>query len=327
MRACENCGQQNDATADFCANPECRTFLGWSTVTTMPPPPGPPPPVPEPVAAPAQPVEEEPRPPVDQRVGFRVRLDPPEVAVEPGGTATARLLAENTGTRVEQLGVTLHGPAAAFTQVAPPALAVYPGTTETAEVTFRPARGPQHPAGPAALRVEVRSTVHPDLAAVANGVATVAPFVDVAAELQPEATTGRRPGRHTVVVENRGNTPVTVGVEFDDRQHVVGASPAQGGATIAPGARAAVSTWIRGPRKAFGTRSYPFVAVVTHAGGVPITLEGVRHQRPGFRWWLWLLLLFLLWVLVGIAGEVVATSSSVDGAGRPFVSGSSYAGV
>ena len=321
-RTCDGCGQANVSTADFCANPECRTYLGWSSAPgavgaawpapaaravggTAPP-----------AGTATQPTGQA-APPPGQRAGVRIRLDPPEVAVDPGGAATVRVGAENTGTRVEQLDVVVHGAAGAFARPEPARLSVYPGRSEQAVVTFRPPQGPRPPGGPAPFGVELRSAVNPGVGAVASGVVTVTPFVAVTAELTPGATRGRRAGRHTVVVENHGNVPTTAFVEWRDHAGVVVVRPAATEVTVPPGERVPVAASVHGPRRLFGQpRSYEFTATVGPRRGQPaVTLRGVRHQRARLGFWRLVLGALLFAGLVVVAAEAATRLRDPGGSG------------
>lgn len=323
MRACDTCGHLNAPDADFCVNAQCRTFLGWAgqpPPTPPPPPPTPTPTLPTPaLPTPTLPTPTPPTPPPpdqptevldtatqpveetrplghEQRAGIRLRLEPADVTVDPGGAVVVRAVAENTGTRVEQLGLRVDGPGGAFATVEPVTLSVYPEATEQAIVTFRPTRGPEHAAGPAPYRVEARSAIHPDVSAAETGVVTVGPYVEVTAELEPPVSRGRKPSRHAVLVANNGNAAADVQVELQDRDGVLTFTPAEAAVAVPAGASVPVPTAVGGPRKVFGrVQSHQFTAVVTPPRGQPVvTLNGVRHQRPLLPWWLPVAALLLL---------------------------------
>ncbi|HEU0133095.1 MAG TPA: PASTA domain-containing protein [Mycobacteriales bacterium] len=397
MRECANCGRLNDEDADFCVNPDCRVYLGWSKpgpATAAPPtppppappvpdappppdpapaptppaptppaptPPAPPPPTPTPMPAPPAPAPPVPHPPPPapvppppsppppgpvhpvqppappvqpahgtqppgqqptgqqpqaqhQRGGVRLHLDPPVARVEPGGSVTVRAVAENTGTRVDELRVDLTGPGAAFGTLDRVSLSVYPDTTQAATVTFAAERGPRPLAGDTAFTIEVRSILHRDVRASADGVVVVGPFVDVAGRLEPEATRGRRPGTQALHLTNAGNAAADVAVAFDDHDELLTFTPEQAPVTVPPGETARLATRVAAPRIWIGrTKSHQFTATVTPPGRPPVTVNGVRHQKPFLPWWLPLLLALL--VVGGVAvvnylntGEVPRTA-------------------
>jgi beta-lactam-binding protein with PASTA domain len=321
VAACPRCGYGNDDVAGFCANPDCRADLRTDAVAEpaarghaaevvpAPVPVGGPaayrgaaPPVDRPPAAPAgRPVETD-----DQRRGVRITMDEAELAVEPGGTASTTVTVRNRGTRVEQFRLGVNGPAAAFAQVHPPQLSVFPDDEQSAVVTFTAPRAPWPPAGRAPFQVVVRSDVHADVADRAVGAVTVGRFDQLRATLEPETTRGRRPGRHLVNIVNQGNAPLMVQVALADRDAELSYDPPAFQVPVAPGQTEVGEVRVGGPLRWFGrAQSLPFTATVTAAGvPQPVLLNGVRRQLPRFPWWIptaalalvaLLILLYSLW--------------------------------
>ena len=158
MAACPRCGYGNADVADFCENPDCRADLRPASPTPTagssrdegpvftaagpsagargahqaapPPPPPPPPPASAPPPRTGPPREE-------QKKGVRVEADPLELSVEPGGPpASTTVSVFNKGSLVDDFHVAVNGPVAAFAQVHPPVLHVFPGEHQTAQVRF-----------------------------------------------------------------------------------------------------------------------------------------------------------------------------------------------
>lgn len=322
MAACPRCGYGNDGRAAFCANPDCRadlrpagpggtrvdtvppgldrpaparssTWSGWRQSRAAPPPvapsytslhysPRPDDPGPEASAGPAAPGRD------GQRRGVRVTMEPAELRVEPGASASTTVTVRNNGTQVEQYRLAVDGPATSLAQVYPPELSVFPDEEQTAEVRFTAPRGSWPPAGRVAFQVVVRSEVHADVSGSVSGALTVGRFDQVEATLEPEMTRGRRPGRHRVQVMNRGNAPLRAAVAFTDRDGELSYDPPRFGVALAPGATEVGEARIGAPVRWFGRiQSLPFTATVTtDAAGPPTLLNGVRRQLPRYPWWI-----------------------------------------
>jgi len=324
---CPECRHANADDAEFCANPDCRIYLGWATGMFRRPSPAltepdspltragiPTPRPPETsLVAPSAAVGEASR--EQQRRGLRLRLEPTHVTVVPGGVATATAFVRNMGTRVEEFRFSLSGSVASFSTVDPAALSVYPGTEESAILRFTPTRGPENPAGDTPYEVHGRSELHADVSDVAQGVVTVEPFVETGAMLKPQASRGRGAGLHRVLLANSGNTTVGVQVEFSDRDGMLSLDPPQTGATLLPGHDVSLPVRVTGPRRWFGrTQPHPFTAVVLQSESPPVTLNGVRHQVPVFPWW-------IPTAALAIAALVIAIVALLPGDKVPGTSG------
>ena len=318
MFECPKCGYGNAPDTDFCANPDCRAFLGFGGRQPRPSsgPASAPPleaqrtrPMPSNAGRPAPPPVHPAtsiRPtaagipsasPQGQRRGVRLKLEPADLRVEPGSAVTASLTVRNVGTRVEGFSLVLNGPAAAFGTIDPPALTVFPDTSQQAVVRFMPARGPQHPAGWAGFQVLAHSQLHSDVVGTERGSVTVGPFDQLGAALEPEVTRGRKPGLHTLTLTNSGNRPIGAQIALTDRDGELTFGPQQAGLMLPLRASFRHKVLVNGPRRWFGrTQSHPFSAVVTPteqpraqaalAVAQPITLYGNRRQVPVLPWWI-----------------------------------------
>jgi len=104
--------------------------------------------------------------------------------VEPGGDATCTVRVWNTGDVVDAYAVEVLGPAAAWTDVEPATVSLFPGSNGVALLTFRPPRTPDALAGtlPFAVRVQSRDAGMAT-SVVEEGSLDVAPFAELAAEL------------------------------------------------------------------------------------------------------------------------------------------------
>jgi beta-lactam-binding protein with PASTA domain len=250
-----------------------------------PPPPPPPPP-----------------PPEDQKRGVKITMEQGELSVEPGGVATTTVKVRNRGTRVEQFRLAVDGAPSRVAQVQPPVLSVFPDDEASAVVTFTVPRGPWPPAGRAPFQVVVRSDVHRDVVDNAPGVLTVGRFDQLRADLEPETTRGRRPGKHRVAVTNAGNAHIQANVDLADRDGELTFEPKNFTVPIAPGATEVTDVLVAGPVKWFGRAlSMPFTATVnTPTSPTPVLLNGTRRQLPRFPWWIPMVALALIALLIAL---------------------------
>ena len=142
----------------------------------------------------------------------RVTLEPPTAAVEAGADAVVDLTIRNVGDVVEEYHVEVVGDPALWCVVEPSAIRLYPGTTGTVRLTFSPPRAAESAAGPHPYGVRVTALEDPAAVTVPEGILTVAPFVDVRAELLPPTIRGWRHAKPRLVVSNYGNSLATTSV-------------------------------------------------------------------------------------------------------------------
>lgn len=215
-------------------------------------------------------------------------MEPAELHVEPGGTASTTVTVRNRGSRIEQFRLGVNGPLSSLVAVHPPQLSVYTDADESAVVTFTVPRASWPPAGRAPFQVVVHSTVHADVTDRTVGAVTVGRFDQLQASLEPEMTRGRRPGLHRVSLRNAGNAPLTVDVGLTDREGELTYDPPGFAVPIAAGATEVGDVRVGAAIRWFGrVTSLPFTATATAAGlPQPVLLNGVRRQLPRFPWWI-----------------------------------------
>lgn len=151
-----------------------------------------------------------------------VTLDAARLAVDPGGQAQVTVTVANTGTIVEGYQIEVLGEAAAWSQVTPPEVSVYPQQTGTAVIIFSPPAGSAVSGGVVAFGVRARSTVDPDASAVAEGDLEVKQVVGLQAKITPVTSTGRWRGYHNVQFSNWGNAGVRLKVTASDPDEALG---------------------------------------------------------------------------------------------------------
>ena len=145
-----------------------------------------------------------------ERMGSSASLDRPELAVEPGQQVTAQLRVRNNGSVVDQFTFEPLGDGAAWIDVEPATLPLFPGAEGTVTVLFNPPRSSNVAPGPTPFGIKVVSAEDAEGSAVEEGVVTVGRFADRTVELYPLTARGRRKGRFEVAVDNRGNAPIDV---------------------------------------------------------------------------------------------------------------------
>jgi hypothetical protein len=143
-------------------------------------------------------------------------LDVQDLTVVPGSTATCQVTVANRGTIVEAYSLRVVGELAPYALVEPSTLSLYPETEATAVVTVEVPRGAPLAAGDVPFAVVVEPQEHPNDVVVPEAMAHVQSFGDLTAELTPRTSHGRRTGRHSLAVDNRGNQPVVLSLAGKD---------------------------------------------------------------------------------------------------------------
>ncbi|MGD9997615.1 MAG: hypothetical protein AB7L17_15375 [Ilumatobacteraceae bacterium] len=198
-------------------------------------------------------------------MGSSASLDRPELAVEPGQQVAAQLRVRNNGSVVDQFTFESLGDGAAWIDVEPPTLSLFPGAEGTVTVQFRPPRSSNVAPGPTPFGIKVVSAEDATGSAVEEGVVTVGRFADRTVELYPLTARGRRRGRFEIAVDNRGNAPIDVELTGSDPESSCAFQFASQAVRVEPGtaqftkfAVVPQRTFWRGPPK-----THQFQVVVT----------------------------------------------------------------
>ncbi|HYW27065.1 MAG TPA: hypothetical protein VE953_23045, partial [Terriglobales bacterium] len=131
-----------------------------------------------------------------------------QLAVEPGGEVTLELRLHSHSGVVDEYNVEVLGPAAAWTEVEPPILSLFPETEGRATVRMRPPRSWFISAGILSVGFRVASSLDQARAAVDELDLEIAPYNDLAVEMRPRTSRGRLRGRHRLLLHSGGNTPL-----------------------------------------------------------------------------------------------------------------------
>jgi len=231
-------------------------------------------------------------------------LETPDPEVQPGTETQCAITVRNAGSVVESYHLDVLGPASGWTNVDPPDLTVFPGTEGHAMVTFRPPRATHAKAGPVPYAIRVMPSEHPETTSVPEGTATLMPFAETTGEITPHTSRGRRSGVHHVAIDNRGNSPLTIGLSAVDPDGALDFAIRPLGEVLPPG-RTMLATVVarhRGLLWRGQPISRPFqVLAATGEGQTPVMLEASAVQAPIFSKALLRLLLMLLALAVALA--------------------------
>lgn len=135
-----------------------------------------------------------------------ISLDTEHAFVQPGGQVRVTITLTNTGTLVEGYWLQVLGPAAAWAEVVPPELSVYPQQDATAAVIFSPPSDGSATSGLLPFGVLASSSLDVDSSASAEGDLEIGELHQLQAKIIPVTSTGRWRGRHVIQLSNWGNT-------------------------------------------------------------------------------------------------------------------------
>lgn len=293
MTVCRACGFHNEAAATFCGS--CGAYLEWTGEGPRPEVGGGPVDDPTPAPAPAASAATPPPPLARPAPGGRAVLVPPAVylepstfAADPGGEATVRLDAHNRSGVVDQFTAEVSGVPAAWVDVQPPVLSLFPDDRGSLVVRFRPPIASAPPAGAIAFRVIVRSAADPSVMATVDGVLELGAFIQLAVELTPHTSKGRLAGRHRITVRNEGNTPVAAVLTGKDPDNVLGFRLRPDVVRAEPGTHGDADLRAK-PRKRiwFGTvKWHRFQVMVAGPEGTePVAVDAVMEQNKIIPTW------------------------------------------
>lgn len=227
-------------------------------------------------------------------MALSVSLAETELTVDPGGFVRTEVRVRNTSGQPERVRIRVTGPAATWSWVAPPELDVAPGAEVVVSVGFKVQRTPEPAAGALAFEVVAGPAVGRDSESGAKekvattpeakvpGVLTVSPFHDLAIEFDPPDARSMAPTEHNVVVENRGNVPVSTRLRAtseEDLQVDIGSATVE----TPPGQRVRVPVRLRpGKRPLLQGRLLPYALSVEPDAGDPVTLSGELDHPARF---------------------------------------------
>lgn len=242
-------------------------------------------------------------------MGSTATISPESLSVPPGGEAACEVRVRNTGNVVDQFSFEALGWAAPWVTFEPPSISLFPEAEGVTRVVFRPPKAPETAAGRSPLGVRVRSREDPARPVVEEVTVEIEQFVEMAAELIPRASKGRRRAAHDLAVDNRGNAPITAELSASDPDDKLRFSVQPPRVTVDPGRAGFAKIRIRPLRKFLRGPdvSHSFQVQAATGPEPPVTAEGAMIQEALIPRWMFkalraglvgALALALLWLLV-----------------------------
>jgi hypothetical protein len=254
MRICDKCGWENEDPQrnDDLWCTQCRTFLGF-------------------------PVE---GPRLHER-RIVMQLVEAEASVAPGGEARVGAWVRNSGDVVEKVTFSVEGAPAAWTQVEPSEVGLFPRQKGEVQVVFRPPRSWQVRSGLTPFRVIATSESDETAVDHAEGTVDVGAFVDVKASLHPLQSAGPMGGEHRLSLENAGNAIITAAVRASQPGDDLSFRMSSDSVALEPGASGEVDVSVV-PRQALfaaADKRHAFTVGVLAPGQAPIGIQAVHIQE------------------------------------------------
>jgi hypothetical protein len=166
--------------------------------------------------------------------------------------------------------------------VEPATITLYPASTGTVTVTFRPPRASTPPAGDLPFGVRIVPVEYPDAAVLEEGVLSIEAFWDLSAQLRPGSRSGRIGARYRVDTDNRGNVAERLAYAAEDSTRKLALTLRPATAEVPGGAVDETRLRVRVRRLLWWgePRELPFVARVQRDDSTSISLDGRFVQRP-----------------------------------------------
>jgi len=214
----------------------------------------------------------------------RAILDKTHLEVDPGSKVATEIEIVNTGDIVEDFRFELVGPAAPWASVDPAEVALFPGDSAKANVTFAPPRKPTTRAAELPFGVKVVPLNDPAASVVEEGRLEVKRFVELNVEPMPDSTRGRLHGKLGVVVDSMSNVPVSVALKGQDASGRLGVRAKPPTASIAPGQSTFFKVKVKPHHRIYrGTaQSHRYKLVAEPDTGEPVKKDATHLQRSIF---------------------------------------------
>ena len=253
-------------------------------------------------------------------------LDLPQLDLPPGGEASCLLTVRNQTDIVEGYQIEVLGNAAAWAEVDPPTLRLYPGSDAAIRITFRMPNNVKVAVRDIPFAVRVTPMERPDEVVVPEGLLRIGAVTELGGDLLPETSKTRRSAQHDVAIDNMGNVPVRVTVQGSDPEEALTLRAHPVALVIPPGE--AVIAQLRVKHRALLWKGKPvprkFRVAVTSPDVPPVLLDGTSVQRPIIGAWMWkaaIALLALALLAAGLWAGLVkpAVKSAADKAAQDAV--------
>ena len=169
-----------------------------------------------------------------------ISLDTEHAAVQPGGQVRVTVTITNTGNLVEGFWLQVLGPAAAWAEVVPPEVSVYPQQEATAAVILSPPSDGSALSGLLPFAVLASSTLDATSSAAAEADLEIGELHSLQAKIIPVTSTGRWRGRHVVQLNNWGNSQAQLQMVARDPDEALGFYVSPSYVDLPPGGQATV---------------------------------------------------------------------------------------
>jgi hypothetical protein len=169
-----------------------------------------------------------------------ISLDTEHAAVQPGGQVRVTVTVTNTGNLVEGFWLQVLGPAAAWAEVVPPEISVYPQQDATAAVILSPPSDGSALSGLLPFGVLASSTLDANTSAAAEADLEIGELHSLQAKIIPVTSTGRWRGRHVIQLSNWGNSQAQLQMVARDPDDALGFYVSPSYVDLPPGGQATV---------------------------------------------------------------------------------------
>ena len=226
-------------------------------------------------------------------------LDPVTVSITPGQKATVQVRLFNTDRKVEHYQLQVDDIPPEWSELAQKTIQLMPQEQATVPLVLNVPRNSTAKAGPRAYQLSAVAT-STGSKMTSSGQLLVQPFTAFALNASPTQLANGATCR--VLVENKGNMPLTYKVSGEDPADEVSFSHSQEAFVVEPGQQQATQIKIRAKhRPLFGTLQHkPFHLQVNPQGIQPQSVSGQLAVRPWLPVWMLMLLLLLLVAAGGI---------------------------
>lgn len=256
----------------------------------------------------------------DEQVRPLVSMRDARLIAEPGQYSVTTAEVRNPGAIVETYDMRVLGPAAAWVDVSPPFVSLFPGESEDVTITLQPPMSSRIAAGTYVIGLQAMSQVRPEASTTAELSVDVPPFYRFRCYVAQSSFTVRTKATMLVQVVNEGNSTVTYGISAEDPEGYLNVKPASPTITLAPGQSQWAEIHVKVAPKllgsAFSTHSFMVTVLPVHDVDLdqpildvdPEVASGGIAQKPFIRLRLGVLgrLILLLTILGLIAGFFIS---------------------
>jgi hypothetical protein len=219
--------------------------------------------------------------PSAQERHIRVQLSASQAGVIPGQEAVIMAQVANSGDIVEKVALIIEGDAAEWSRADPAEIGLFPDDHAAVRVVFQPPRSSRVRSGVASFRLVAASSSDPSVVDRAEGIVTVAPFVEVKASLVPLQSAGPAGAEHRLVVENAGNEAIDVPISASEPGNGLSFTIDPTSLPIGAGEKGQAVVRVQPLEALDGAvdRTHPFSVSVSPPDGSAIAVQAVHVQE------------------------------------------------